>query len=161
MNKKLWGSFPLKTKSTEICSNVQKLRTHEPQPIFTGSYKKKSVSVLWAMSCFIGQAQLLFTISDLVGVVGSEKSVPGTTSRRHYDLSRQMSLLRAATTTRIDEELSPGNITAIRGETALLVCTIVNIGDKSVGRLWYYYENFNRRIKGKIWDHISNIMSVF
>ena len=65
--------------------------------------------------------------------MGSENSVPGTTSRRHYDLSRQMSLLRAATTTRIDEELSPGNITAIRGETALLVCTIVNIGDKSVG----------------------------
>jgi len=78
---------------------------------------------------------LLICQTYLVGVVGSEKSVPGTTSRRHYDLSRQMSLLRAATTTRIDEELSPGNITAIRGETALLVCTIVNIGDKSLSWL--------------------------
>ena len=46
-----------------------------------------------------------------------------------------MSLLRAATTTRIDEELSPGNITALKGETALLVCTVLNVGDKSVGIL--------------------------
>ena len=49
-----------------------------------------------------------------------------------FDLSRQMSLLRAATTTRIDQELSPGNITALKGETALLVCTVLNVGDKSV-----------------------------
>ena len=49
-----------------------------------------------------------------------------------FDLSRQMSLLRAATTTRIDETQSPGNITALKGETALLVCTVLNVGDKSV-----------------------------
>ena len=43
-----------------------------------------------------------------------------------------MSLLRAATTTRIDEAQSPANITALKGETALLVCTVLNVGDKSV-----------------------------
>lgn len=81
---------------------------------------------------------LLFVIflicqSYTVGVAGLEKTT--TNGRRHYDLSRQMSLLRAATTTRIDEELSPANVTAIRGETALLVCTVLNIGDKSVSWL--------------------------
>ena len=45
-----------------------------------------------------------------------------------------MSLLRAATTTRIDEELSPGNVTAIHGETALLACKVLNVGDKAVSR---------------------------
>ena len=79
----------------------------------------------------------MYLVSDLAGVVGLEKTT--TNSRRHYDLSRQMSLLRAATTTRIDEELSPANVTAIRGETALLVCTVLNIGDKSV--LKYYLKN--------------------
>jgi len=67
------------------------------------------------------------------GLAGSEKTT--SSGRRHYDLSRQMSLLRAATTTRIDDELSPANVTAIRGETALLVCTVLNIGDKSVSWL--------------------------
>ena len=43
-----------------------------------------------------------------------------------------MSILRAATTTKIDDELSPGNVTAIHGETALLVCTILNVGEKAV-----------------------------
>jgi hypothetical protein len=35
--------------------------------------------------------------------------------------------------TRIDDDLSPGNVTAVQGDTAMLVCTVVNIGDKSVG----------------------------
>jgi hypothetical protein len=34
--------------------------------------------------------------------------------------------------TRIDDDLSPGNVTAVQGDTAMLVCTVVNIGDKSV-----------------------------
>ena len=55
-----------------------------------------------------------------------------TSNKRQVDLARQMSILRAATTTRIDEDLSPTNVTAIHGENALLVCTILNIGDKSV-----------------------------
>ena len=55
-----------------------------------------------------------------------------TSNKRQADLARQMSILRAATTTRIDEDLSPTNVTAIHGENALLVCTIQNIGDKSV-----------------------------
>ena len=56
----------------------------------------------------------------------------GPTRASEYDLSRQMSLLRKATTTRINEDLSPGNVTAIHGENAMLVCTIHNIGDKAV-----------------------------
>ena len=48
------------------------------------------------------------------------------------EIARQMSILRAATTTKIDDELSPGNVTAIHGETALLVCTILNVGEKAV-----------------------------
>jgi len=48
------------------------------------------------------------------------------------ELRRQMSLLRAATTTRIDEKASASNVTAIRGETAMLVCKVINIGDKAV-----------------------------
>ena len=63
----------------------------------------------------------------------------GPQQARHtsYDLSRQMAQLRAATTTRIDAELSPANVTAITGETALLVCTVLNVGDKAVGYLHY------------------------
>jgi len=53
------------------------------------------------------------------------------------ELRRQMSLLRAATTTRIDEQASPTNITAIRGETAMLVCRVINIGDKAVTKPYY------------------------
>ena len=81
-----------------------------------------------------------FNVPDNAGLAGSEKTT--SSGRRHYDLSRQMSLLRAATTTRIDDELSPANVTAIRGETALLVCTVLNIGDKSVNFLvWYILTN--------------------
>ena len=36
---------------------------------------------------------------------------------------------------RIDEDLSPSNVTAIRGETALLSCKILNVGDKAVSVL--------------------------
>ena len=55
-----------------------------------------------------------------------------SSNKRQVDLARQMSLLRAATTTRIVEDLSPTNVTVIHGENTLLVCTILNIGDKSV-----------------------------
>ena len=58
-----------------------------------------------------------------------------------FDLSRQMSLLRAATTTRIDEARSPANITALKGETALLVCTVLNVGDKSVSLTFLSYSS--------------------
>ena len=33
--------FQRKLRTLEKCSNVKKVRTTEPQPIFTGSYKKK------------------------------------------------------------------------------------------------------------------------
>ena len=48
------------------------------------------------------------------------------------ELSRQMSLLKAATTTRINDDLTPQNVTAIHGETAMLVCTVLNVVDKAV-----------------------------
>ena len=82
----------------------------------------------------------MFGLLNILNTFGNVSVYPkkseGSFSRAgSFDLSRQMSLLRAATTTRIDEELSPGNITALKGETALLVCTVLNVGDKSVGIL--------------------------
>ena len=44
--KNFEAHFHRKLRTLEKCSNVNKLRTAEPQPIFTGSYKKKSVSIL-------------------------------------------------------------------------------------------------------------------
>ena len=41
--KNFEAHFHRKLRTLEKCSNVKKLRTIEPQPIFTGSYKKKSV----------------------------------------------------------------------------------------------------------------------
>ena len=41
--KNVEAHFYRKLRTLEKCSNVKKLRTIEPQPIFTGSYKKKSV----------------------------------------------------------------------------------------------------------------------
>ena len=38
--------FHRKLTTVEKCSNVIKVRTTEPQPIFTGSYKKKSVVIV-------------------------------------------------------------------------------------------------------------------
>ena len=39
--KNFEAHFNRKLRTIEKCSNVKKLRTAEPQPIFTGSYKKK------------------------------------------------------------------------------------------------------------------------
>ena len=36
--------------------------------------------------------------------------------------------------TRIDDDRSPESVTVVRGDTAMLVCTVINIGDKSVRR---------------------------
>ena len=33
---------------------------------------------------------------------------------------------------RIEESLSSGNLTVVQGETVMLVCTVLNLGDKSV-----------------------------
>lgn len=41
----------------------------------------------------------------------------------------------ASTATQIDERLSPGNITILQGETAMLACKIYNLGNKSVSWL--------------------------
>ena len=41
--KNFEAHFHRKLRTPEKCSNVKKLRTAEPQPIFTGSYKKKKV----------------------------------------------------------------------------------------------------------------------
>ena len=37
-----------------------------------------------------------------------------------------------STATEIDDRLSPGNVTLLTGETALLACKIYNLGNKSV-----------------------------
>ena len=44
--KNFEAHFHRKLRTLEKCSNVKKLRTAEPQPIFTGSYKKKNKSVV-------------------------------------------------------------------------------------------------------------------
>ena len=36
------------------------------------------------------------------------------------------------TSTEIDDRLSPGNVSLLAGETALLACKIYNLGNKSV-----------------------------
>ena len=41
--KNFEAHFHRKLRTLEKCSNVKKLRTTEPQLIFTGSYKKKKV----------------------------------------------------------------------------------------------------------------------
>ena len=41
--------------------------------------------------------------------------------------------------TRIDAENSPGNVTVLAGDTAMLTCTVVNIGDKSVKNVQIIY----------------------
>ena len=41
--KNVEAHFYRKLRTLEKCSNVKKLRTIEPQPIFTGSYIKKKV----------------------------------------------------------------------------------------------------------------------
>jgi hypothetical protein len=33
---------------------------------------------------------------------------------------------------RIEEDLSSDNVTVVKGDTAMLVCTVINVGDKSV-----------------------------
>lgn len=38
----------------------------------------------------------------------------------------------ASTATMIDERLSPGNVTVVSGEAAMLACKIYNLGNKSV-----------------------------
>ena len=44
--KNVEAHFYRKLRTLEKCSNVKKLRTIEPQPIFTGSYKKKVYSTV-------------------------------------------------------------------------------------------------------------------
>ena len=56
-----------------------------------------------------------------------------------------MTLLREATATRLDEDLTSANVTAISGETAMLVCTVLNIGDKSVSMENIMYYLFTRQ----------------
>ena len=43
--KNFEAHFNRKLRTIEKCSNVKKLRTAEPQPIFTGSYKKKECTL--------------------------------------------------------------------------------------------------------------------
>ena len=38
-------------------------------------------------------------------------------------------------------QASASNVTAIRGETAMLVCKVINIGDKAVGEFYHDYDD--------------------
>ena len=38
-------------------------------------------------------------------------------------------------------QASASNVTAIRGETAMLVCKVINIGDKAVGDFHHDYDD--------------------
>ena len=50
--KNFEAHFHRKLRTLEKCSNVKKLRTTEPQPIFTGSYKKNRVYAI--LGCLEG-----------------------------------------------------------------------------------------------------------
>ena len=54
--KNFEAHFYRKLRTLEKCSNVKKLKTAEPQPIFTGSYKKKCI-----VSREGGLARILFS----------------------------------------------------------------------------------------------------
>ena len=47
-----------------------------------------------------------------------------------------------STATEIDDRLSPGNVTLLSGETALLACKIYNLGNKSVGVMYPMLQSF-------------------
>ena len=47
--KNFEAHFHRKLRTLEKCSNVKKLRTTEPQPIFTGSYKKKKCRIMMSL----------------------------------------------------------------------------------------------------------------
>ena len=61
--KNFEAHFHRKLRTLEKCSNVKKLRTAEPQPIFTGSYKKKEC--ILSKSIHLFSAILLITSIDL------------------------------------------------------------------------------------------------
>jgi hypothetical protein len=41
---------------------------------------------------------------------------------------------------RIDENRSSDNVTVVQGDTAMLVCTVLYVGDKSVGNICRSYD---------------------
>ena len=46
----------------------------------------------------------------------------------------KVEIISGSTATEIDDRLSPGNVTRLSGETALLACKIYNLGNKSVSK---------------------------
>ena len=64
--KNFEAHFNRKLRTLEKCSNVKKLRTAEPQPIFTGSYKKKSVILTKNSSLSLKYARVSFINRELL-----------------------------------------------------------------------------------------------
>ena len=80
--KNFEAHFYRKLRTLEKCSNVKKLRTTEPQPIFSGSYKKKvlkgggcrvrsSLQALVAWVSLVCMVELRWIGRFLVKMVGS------------------------------------------------------------------------------------------
>ena len=56
-------------------------------------------------------------------------------SKKFLDsLWSKVEIISGSTATEIDDRLSPGNVTRLSGETALLACKIYNLGNKSVSK---------------------------
>ena len=55
--KNFEAHFNRKLRTIEKCSNVKKLRTAEPQPIFTGSYKKKECNIILQRLFLVGNPE--------------------------------------------------------------------------------------------------------
>ena len=77
-----------------------------------------------------------FIISEKTGIFQTSNFVDGTfqgfgevdvISKHQQKVSNI-----ASTSTHIDDRLSPGNVTILSGETAMLACKIYNLGNKSV-----------------------------
>ena len=58
-----------------------------------------------------------------------------TSETNNYLENRTIVQINSCFMLRIDESLSSGNLTVVQGETVMLVCTVLNLGDKSVSEI--------------------------
>ena len=90
-------------------------------------------------------------ISGKSGIFLSSRFVDGSFgSFEQFDITtgtQQGGSKIASTSTQIDDRLSPGNVTILSGETAMLACKIYNLGNKSV--------SYNMKNVGFNWNYKS------
>ena len=73
--KNFEAQFHIKLRTLEKCSNVKKLRTTEPQPTFTGSYKKKECNAnLWPIIGSSSLNSMVDTFTVLIEILSQEKT---------------------------------------------------------------------------------------